>query len=97
MKKAFFTKKHQGYRTHRTYHLPGYVDSFDEYKQQFKLNHYAFWGFLKYRSELLFEEIIPNHVIVHEMFIPYNSDWKTACPEEIRDFYHFRGEPEKNV
>lgn len=93
MKKPFFSKKHQGYRLHREYTMPGYLDKFDEYKQQFRLEYYAFWGLIKYRSKVLFEEVIPNYVIIHEWFLPYNSDWKSACPEEIREHYHWRGQP----
>jgi len=93
IKTSFFSKKHQGYRIHREYRLPGYIDTFDLYKQQFCLVHYAFWGLIKYRTEVLFEETIPNYVIMHEWFLPYNSDWKSSCPEEIRDHFHWRGQP----
>lgn len=92
----FFSTKHQAYRIYREYRLPGYIDTFDEYKQQFRLDYYAFWGLFKYRSKVLFEEVIPNYVIVHEWFFPYNSDWKSSCPEELREYYHWRGQPYEN-
>lgn len=96
MKKPFFSTKYQSYRLHRLYHLPGYLDPFDEYKQQFREEKYVFWGLVKYKSKVLFEEEIPGYVIIHEMFLPYGTEWRSACPEEIRGYYHWRGQPYKN-
>lgn len=96
MKIPFFSTKHKCYRLHREYSLPGYIDLFDEYKQQFRLEYYAFWGLIKYRSKVLFEEEIPGFVIIHEMFFPWGTEWRSSCPEEIRRHYHWRGQPYKN-
>lgn len=93
MKNKFFLNKHKLYRVHIIYSLPGYIDKFDEYKQQFCLNYYIFWGLIRIKKKVLFEEVIPNYVIYHEWFLPYNSDWKSDCPEELRKFYHWRGQP----
>lgn len=98
MKKPFFSTKYQGYRIHRLYNLPGYVEPFDEYKQQFREEHYAFWGLIKYRSKVLFEEVIPNYVIFHEWFLPWGADWKSACPDEIKHLFKWRhGAYQKNT
>lgn len=98
MKKPFLSTKHQCYRLHREYRLPGYLDSFDEYKQQFREEKYAFWGLVKYKSTVLFEEEIPGYVIIHEMFLPYGTGWRSSCPENIRHLFKWRhGAYQKNV
>ncbi len=89
MKNNFFSSSYQSYRVHREYTLPGYIDTFDEYKQRFCREYYAFWGLIKYRTEILHEEVIPNHVIVHSWFLPYPTEWKSSCPEELRKHFNW--------